>query len=85
MLVIQPMHLADRPCNFEKTPIKGEKISDTILLELIDQGCGFNPQAAHHGFGLRGMQERVQIMGGSLYIDSAPGQGTQIRVVTPYA
>lgn len=65
--------------------IKGDKTPETIRLELIDEGCGFNPQAAHQGFGLRGMEERVQIMGGSLYIDSAPGQGTQIQVVIPYA
>jgi signal transduction histidine kinase len=69
--------------NTKTVYIKGEKTSDTILLELTDKGCGFNPQAAHQGFGLRGMEERVQIMSGSLHIDSAPGQGTRLQVVIP--
>jgi signal transduction histidine kinase len=69
--------------NTETVYLKGKKTSDTIFLKLTDKGCGFNPQAAHQGFGLRGMEERVQIMGGSLSIDSAPGQGTQIQVVIP--
>jgi signal transduction histidine kinase len=69
--------------NAKTVYLKGEKTSDTILLELSDEGCGFNPQAAHQGFGLRGMEERVQIMGASLHIDSAPGQGTRLQVVIP--
>jgi signal transduction histidine kinase len=69
--------------NTKTVYLKGEKTSDTILLELSDEGCGFNPQAAHQGFGLRGMEERVQIMGASLHIDSAPGQGTRLQVVIP--
>jgi signal transduction histidine kinase len=64
--------------------LKGIKKSDTILLELIDEGCGFNPHAAHQGFGLRGMEERVQLIGGSFYLGSIPGQGTQIQVAIPY-
>jgi signal transduction histidine kinase len=70
--------------NAKTVSLKGDKTSDTIFLELTDEGCGFNPQAAHQGFGLRGMEERVQIMGGSLSIDSAPGQGTRLQVVIPY-
>jgi signal transduction histidine kinase len=69
--------------NAKTVYLRGGKTSDTILLELTDKGCGFNPQAAHQGFGLRGMEERVQIMSGSLHIDSAPGQGTRLQVVIP--
>jgi signal transduction histidine kinase len=64
--------------------LKGLQTSDTILLELIDEGCGFDPYHAHQGFGLRGMEERVQLIGGSFYIGSTPGQGTQIQVAIPY-
>jgi signal transduction histidine kinase len=35
------------------------------------------------GFGLRGMQERVQALGGSCKVDSASGCGTSIRIVIP--
>ncbi len=35
------------------------------------------------GFGLRGMQERAQALGGSCKVDSALGDGTAIRIMIP--
>lgn len=57
--------------------------SDGILLELRDDGRGFNVDGHHTGFGLRGMQERVSILGGELTIKSYPEQGTKILVWIP--
>ena len=34
-------------------------------------------------FGLRGIQDRVEMLGGSLTIDSAPGRGTELAVTLP--
>ncbi|WP_164928500.1 sensor histidine kinase [Gloeobacter violaceus] len=55
----------------------------SVTLELWDDGQGFDPQATHGGFGLRGMHERMQVLGGSLAIASAPGRGTRIRLSVP--
>ena len=60
-------------------------------LELVvrDDGVGFDvtrtiERAASGGnLGLLGMRERVEILGGSLEIDSRPGQGTRIRISLP--
>ena len=60
----------------------GEK---EIRLEFRDNGSGFDPAARHDGFGLHGMRERVQAMGGRLAIQSARGQGTEISIVLPLA
>jgi two-component system sensor histidine kinase UhpB len=62
-------------------------------LELVvrDDGVGFDAatkleQATQRGrLGLLGMKERVQILGGSLKVDSAAGRGTEIRVSLPLA
>ena len=35
------------------------------------------------GLGLLGMQERIELLGGDLEIDSAPGSGTQIHICVP--
>jgi signal transduction histidine kinase len=35
------------------------------------------------GFGLRGMQERAQALGGRCQVDSARGDGTSIRIMIP--
>ncbi|MUG99030.1 sensor histidine kinase [Scytonema sp. UIC 10036] len=54
-----------------------------ILLKLEDDGQGFNPEQTHFGFGLRGIEERVQLLGGKLTIHSAPNLGTQIHIRIP--
>lgn len=54
-----------------------------LRLEFQDDGDGFTTKEAHDGFGLAGMRERVEEMGGRLKIMSAPGKGTQVTVVLP--
>jgi signal transduction histidine kinase len=56
-----------------------------IRLTLSDDGKGFEPSARHDGFGLRGMSERVEAMGGQLSIQSAKGKGTIITIILPFA
>lgn len=54
-----------------------------VVLEVEDDGIGFDAAAACEqggGLGLRGMQERVTRLGGTLYLDSAPNAGTRVRV-----
>ena len=58
-----------------------------LLLTLCDDGQGFDVPTALHSlvaqghFGLAGIQERVELIGGALTVKSAPGQGTTVRVV----
>ena len=49
-----------------------------VRLELSDDGDGFQVKDRHDGFGLTGMRERAEEMGGKLKIASAPGMGTTI-------
>jgi signal transduction histidine kinase len=52
-----------------------------IRLELRDDGGGFNVASRHDGFGLLGIQERVDEMGGTLLITStSTGTTTSVRV-----
>jgi signal transduction histidine kinase len=53
-----------------------------LSLLVCDDGQGFNVEqgVASHHFGLAGMRERAQLVGGQLTIDSQPGQGTAIRL-----
>src|SRR5947207_6149861 len=69
------------PRNFETRLIFNTK---ELRLELRDDGDGFKVNARHDGFGLAGMRERVQQMGGNLTISSARGKGTKIAVTVPY-
>jgi signal transduction histidine kinase len=53
-----------------------------VVLEVTDDGCGFDPSTAVEGggLGLDGMIERAAQMGGELELDSKPGAGTSVRV-----
>jgi signal transduction histidine kinase len=48
----------------------------TVLVTIRDDGHGFDPASSTTGFGLAGMHERAELLGGTLEIRSAPGQGT---------
>jgi signal transduction histidine kinase len=54
-----------------------------IRVEAKDNGGGFDPVKMHDGFGVQGMRERVNEMGGSITIQSADGKGTMISIVLP--
>ncbi len=45
-----------------------------------DDGHGFDPTAHTTRLGVRGMRERVEILGGTLRIESAPGEGATVIV-----
>jgi len=54
-----------------------------VHLSVRDDGDGFDPHADTEGLGLLGMSERVQLLGGQLSIDSAPGRGATVRASIP--
>jgi two-component system NarL family sensor kinase len=60
--------------------------SQAISLCVRDNGQGFNPKMqSGKGFGLVGIHERIQSLGGHLTIASQPGQGTQVTAIVPLA
>lgn len=64
-----------------------ERADEFGYVKIQDDGRGFDPAHIRHGafpqFGLQSMRERVQTIGGTLAIDSAPGRGTTIIVKIP--
>ena len=54
---------------------------------IWDNGIGFDPEGAAQGerFGLLGLRERAEMLGGKLVIDSEIGKGTTLLVEIPYA
>lgn len=61
----------------------GNLTNASILLEIKDNGIGFDLEKNPTGFGLQGMMERVQLLGGNIYIKTALKEGTQIQVTLP--
>lgn len=62
--------------------------AETLDLVVGDSGSGFDPSGvpsvAEGHFGLAGLRERVEWLGGRMRLDSAPGQGTRLEVAIPY-
>lgn len=57
---------------------------DRTILEVADDGVGFEPSLrGGDGFGLPGMRERAERLGGTLAIESSPGAGATVRVEVP--
>lgn len=54
-----------------------------VRLTIGDDGEGFDTTRRSDGFGLRGMRERADLLGGSVAVESAPGQSTTVRAVLP--
>ncbi|PSK93632.1 signal transduction histidine kinase [Murinocardiopsis flavida] len=58
-------------------------LPDTLLLDVADDGIGFDPNAMVRGRGLAGMRERLVEVGGQLIVESEPDHGTTIAAQVP--
>ena len=56
--------------------------SDEVRLDIVDDGVGFDQREAG-GFGLRSMRDRLAELGGTLVVESAPGDGTAVAATLP--
>jgi len=62
---------------------------DTLILDIQDDGVGFNVGEVNDGYDRRGslgmvnMRERAEMLSGTVKIDSAEGKGTRITVLVP--
>ncbi len=64
-----------------------ERRGDRVMVMVEDDGIGFEPDQAQRGdhFGLLGLRERAEALGGTLTLESAPGAGTTVVVEVPSA
>jgi PAS domain S-box-containing protein len=66
-----------------------QKLASSLSMKIIDDGKSFQVQRVllargSKRLGLLGMRERVEMIGGTFGVESAPGQGTTIQVAIPY-
>jgi len=54
-----------------------------IRIVISDDGDGFDPTSSTAGRGLRGMRERIELLGGEIEVTSAPSDGTKITACVP--
>ncbi|WP_307544166.1 sensor histidine kinase [Streptomyces sp. V3I8] len=67
------------------------RLDDQVVLDVADNGHGFDAAAVtgeppgERGHGIRAMRARMQQLGGTLAIESAPGEGAVLTAVVPVA
>lgn len=60
-----------------------EEDDGTIRIVVRDDGRGFDPDAGGGGRGLKGMRERIELLGGEIAVSSRPGEGTEVSARVP--
>lgn len=66
-----------------------ERLADDVCIQIQDNGKSFDVEKILHSrkvrrFGLLGMRERVEMVGGHFGIESIPGKGTTIKAKIPF-
>jgi hypothetical protein len=66
--------------------IQAARQEGTVEIEIEDDGRGFDPATAPSDrphYGLMGIRERAELLGGTASIDTAPGRGTRLEIRVP--
>jgi signal transduction histidine kinase len=75
---------ARKHAGVDRASVEILRVGDEVHLRVVDRGTGFQvDEDRTAGFGIVGMTERVRLAGGSLWIDSQPGAGSQVNARLP--
>ncbi len=69
--------------NAKRAVVEVHEDETDVRLSVRDDGSGFDTTEQTEGFGLMGMHERVQLLDGSLQVDSQPGAGATVQASFP--
>jgi signal transduction histidine kinase/ligand-binding sensor domain-containing protein len=87
MVAREAVYNAVKHAQPKEVRIQVQFADDRIRVQVADDGCGFDPQrefsTVGEHFGLVGMRERTERLGGRFEIRSSPGSGTQLLVEVP--
>jgi len=80
----EALHNTVKHAQAECVELRLEQDAGELLLEVRDDGEGFDAAGTFPGhLGLKSMRERIARLGGTLRIESAPGEGTRICAKIP--
>ncbi len=82
-LAQEALRNAGRHAKADRISVNLVERDEYLTLIVEDDGRGFDTSAKTEGFGLRGLRERVELRGGTISIESAPGAGTTITARLP--
>jgi PAS domain S-box-containing protein len=74
-----------RHAGVREATVRVRRVGRYVGLAVSDRGDGFDPHELDEtaGFGLLGIRERIELLGGRVRIDSAKGRGTRVLIIVP--
>lgn len=84
-LVQEALNNVVKHAEASRAEIVVERVHEAVRVAVRDDGKGFDTGSPGGGFGLVGMRERIELAGGELAIDAAPGRGTTVEATVPLA
>jgi signal transduction histidine kinase len=79
----EAMHNISKHAQATKVNITFSYMEDLFVMDIADDGLGFEPSKIKGGFGMTTMRERAEELRGTLTIESEQGIGTAIAVSIP--
>ncbi len=83
MAVKEAIHNVIKHGHASEIRISIRRVGTELILQITDNGCGFNPAVATHGNGLDNMERRMYSLQGRCSVVSKPGEGTQVTLELP--
>ena len=81
---VESIHNADKHAGATLLRLEVGRVDDAIEFAVVDDGNGFDPEAAREGTGLTNMHDRLGAVGGELSVRSTPGVGSEVRGRVPF-
>jgi len=79
----EAMHNINKHAQAKKVNITFSYMEDLFVMDIADDGLGFEPSKIRNGFGMKTMRDRAEELSGTLSIESEQGIGTAIAVSIP--
>lgn len=79
----EAMHNIIKHAQAKNVNITFSFMEDIFVMDIADDGLGFDPSKASDGFGLKTMRDRIEELSGIFTIESEQGRGTAIAVSLP--
>ena len=79
-IIQESLQNINKYANADIITVKLKKEESNLILEIIDDGVGFNSNKAKKGIGLQNIQSRSQECNGTVEITSKLGEGTTIKI-----
>jgi PAS domain S-box-containing protein len=81
-IALESLNNIMKHANARSVTIRLKRRKASVIMEVVDDGCGFDPTTAGQGgMGLKIMQERAAKVDGKITIRSAPGKGTKVIAI----